>query len=125
MKKVLAIVSIMLFAFNFQVFAQTQTTENTTKTKLTVQERTDKLITEMTTELTLTSDQVTLVTPVIYNAIQQRDLDKLTYAGNSEMLVSTRKQLISDTSQKLKQILSEDQMARLSKYWGSKKTRLK
>ncbi len=124
MKKVLAIVSIMLFAFNFQIFAQ-EKTEDVTKPKLTVQERTDKIMAEMTTELTLTSEQVTLVTPIVFASFQQRDEQLITYAGNKEMLASTRKQLIADTKVKLQNILTEDQLSRLTKLWGSRKQKVK
>jgi hypothetical protein len=121
MKKVFTIVTIVLLALTVNVFSQKTTADNSTKPKLTAQERTDKLVGEMTTQVTLTPEQVAKVTPIILQAFQQRDSDKITYENNPELLTSSRKQLIKDTSDKLKLVLSEGQMGGLKKYWNSRK----
>lgn len=124
MKKVIAIFALMFLAFNFQVFAQDKTAE-TKQQKLTAQERTDKVVAEMTTELSLTTAQSSLVAPIVLDAFQKLDANRVTNAANKEMLISVRKQIITDTKDKLKSVLSENQLALLSKYWKANKSRMK
>ena len=52
MKKVFTIVTIVLLAFTANVFAQSEPSRSNTEPKHTAQERTDKLVGEMTTQLT-------------------------------------------------------------------------
>ena len=119
MKKYFKILAIATLAMLFVVKSYSQNTSNSTspdQPKKTVEQRTASMMDEMTKDLTLTSDEVTKITPFATQFQKQQDADRASYKGNNEKLASAKKARIDKLSTQLKDILTPDQYAKFQDY---------
>jgi hypothetical protein len=120
MKKYFKILAIATFALSFVAKSYSQNTSSQEQPKKTIEQRTAHLMDDMTKIATLTSDEVTKITPFVTEFQKQKDADQEAYKGNKEKLATARKTREDKLSAQVKSIVTPEQFTKLDDYWKNK-----
>jgi hypothetical protein len=128
MKKYFKILVIATFALSFVVKSYAQTTTKSTNTetekpKMTIDERTTKMVDEMNKVATLSADQISKITPFVTEFQKQKDVDQETNKGDKEKLAAARTARMDKLSAEVKNVVTSDQYTKLQEYWKNKNNR--
>lgn len=107
------------------MFLFTTSIAQTVDKTATVEQKTATIVDEMTKAGSLTTDQVSLVTPFVTEFFKQKEIDDAEHAGNSEQLQLAKKNRRDVLFSQLKTVLSEQQLYDLKLYWEKAKNKNK
>ena len=127
MKKYFKTLLIATLAILFVAKSYSQNTTNATsphQPSKTVEQRTTSMVDEMTKAATLTSDEVSKITPFVTEFQKQRDADQESFKGNKDKLSVARKARADKLSAQVKNIVTPDQYSKLQDYWKNKNNRV-
>ncbi|HET8964482.1 MAG TPA: hypothetical protein VFM99_11320 [Chitinophagales bacterium] len=99
----------LILALAVTMYCTTMSAQENKPARKTAEERTERIIGKMKTDLTLSDDQVSKLKPVVLKREQRRDELRTQIDNDKEH----HKQMIKDTEEEFKKILSAEQLEKL------------
>ena len=124
MKKYLKILAAAILILLFAVISYSQAPSNAAKNdqpKKTVEQRTKSMVDEMTKVATLSTEEISKITPFVTEFQKQKDADEESSKGNKDKLSTSRKVRMDKLSAQVKGILTPEQYNKLQDYWKNKR----
>jgi TPP-dependent indolepyruvate ferredoxin oxidoreductase alpha subunit len=107
-----------MFSVNARSFSQTTT--STEQPKATIEQKVSTFMVEMSKVVVLSDIQKKQVEPLVTEFLKQKEIDVAQAKGDKNALANAYKIRMTNFSNKLKEVVSEEQFTTLKAYWDGK-----